>query len=117
MPAPMIPPITIIVASNRPSWRARCGRASVWFCVVIKHRAASECVLVALHFRGEDLFHCETTAAPADRVELAAAVCPDRIREAAVGDESFVVALLIAVVDPVARIDAVAIVLVGTGVR
>src|SRR5207248_1718338 len=64
----------------------------------------------------EDFFHGRETAA-VDAVLIAAAVRPDRMGDAAVGDDAGVVALLVAVVDGGAGEGAVAIVLVRADVR
>src|SRR5947209_2327551 len=71
-----------------------------------------------LHGRGEDLFH-QAAAARAGRgllILVAAAVGPDRVRDAAVRGEALVVSLLVAVVDAGAGEEAVAVVLVGADV-
>src|SRR5260221_9670768 len=65
--------------------------------------------------RGEDLLHQEGSAAARGRLELAPAVRPDGMGDAAVRDEPLVVALLVAVVDRLAGKDPVAVVLVGAG--
>src|SRR6185369_6346166 len=62
--------------------------------------------------RGEDFLHEIRPAATRRRIQLTPAVGPDRIGHAAERHESLVVPLLIAVVDPLAGKNAVAVVLV-----
>src|SRR5258707_14600603 len=64
-----------------------------------------------LYARCEDFFH-RRDAAAVDGVAVAAAVGPDRMCDAAVGDDAGVVALLVAVVDGGGGEDAVAGVLI-----
>src|SRR5207302_1450838 len=56
--------------------------------------------------------HPEIAAATSNRIELASAVRPNRIRNAVQGNEPFVVAVLIAIVDSGTWKNAAAIVLV-----
>src|SRR5205085_10834908 len=64
------------------------------------------------HFGGEDFFHRQVATAAGNRIELSPAVGPNWIRIAIVGNEPFVIALLIAVINSQARENAVAIVLI-----
>src|SRR5207244_13644085 len=60
-------------------------------------------------------FHGQTCAAAMAASKLVTAVSPNGMSNTAIGDETFIVTLLIPVVYAVARKHAVAVVLVGTG--
>src|SRR5882672_11036 len=70
---------------------------------------------MSLHLRCEHFLHQQRPAATAGWIQLPATIGPDGIRNATKRNQSFIVTLLIAVVDAVAGKDAVAIVLVGAG--
>src|SRR5882672_1897080 len=71
--------------------------------------------IALFHARGEHFFHQSARRATRCRLLIAAAVGPDRMGDATEGDEAFVVALLIAIVDRAAGEDSSAVVLIRAG--
>jgi len=71
----------------------------------------------SFHFRGKHFFHQQRTAASAGRIELAATIGPDWIRDASKRNQTLVVTLLVSIVDPLAGKDAIAVVFIGADRR